>query len=37
MRSIATQLGTTSNAVKLNLSRSRRTLNQYMAGCAAVV
>jgi len=37
MRSIATQLGTTSNAVKLNLSRSRRTLNRHMAEYAAVV
>jgi RNA polymerase sigma-70 factor (ECF subfamily) len=37
MRSIATQLGTTANAVKLNLSRSRRTLNRHMAEYAAVV
>jgi RNA polymerase sigma-70 factor (ECF subfamily) len=37
MRSIATQVGTTTNAVKLNLSRSRRTLNQHMAGHAAAV
>jgi RNA polymerase sigma-70 factor (ECF subfamily) len=37
MRSIASELGTTSNAVKLNLSRTRRTLNRHMAVCAAVL